>query len=186
LVSEFVEPLGRIVVGAELVSAFRKKPETLVGPYFIVVVGGGEFPELLWACGRDNDLVAVDLSNSGLRELAGVLFECCSRLTTVAFPADLRRIGESCFRGCTALKSVDIAGTAVEEIKGMAFAGSGVVRVSLPVTLRQLDISAFRGTPLAILDLSVCANVWVVGRGTPALVGCDGPGASAEGILRIG
>jgi hypothetical protein len=95
LVSEFVEPLGRVVFGAELVvSGLFKRPEALVGPYFIVAVEGAEFAEE--ACVRDGDLVAIDLSNSRLRELPRQAFECCGRLAAVAFSAELVRIGHYC------------------------------------------------------------------------------------------
>jgi hypothetical protein len=44
LVGEFFGALGRVVVGAEvLVNGAFKKPDGLVGPYFIVAVAGSEF-----------------------------------------------------------------------------------------------------------------------------------------------
>jgi hypothetical protein len=158
LVSEFVEPLGRVVFGAELeVAAVFKKPETLVGAYFIVAINGAEFPGR--SCYGDDELVAVDLSNSRLRQLPWWAFKCCGRLAAVAFPAELVKIGWRAFLGCTALTTVDIASTAVKEIEPLAFARGGLLRVSLPASLRELHLSAFRSTPLAALDLSVSADL---------------------------
>jgi hypothetical protein len=92
LVSEFVEPLGRAVFGAELgVSGVFKKPETFVGPYFIVAVEGAQFP--LSVCSGDSDLVAVDLSGSRMRELASWVFTGCSRLAAVTFPPEFVEMG---------------------------------------------------------------------------------------------
>jgi hypothetical protein len=158
LVSEFAEPLGRVVFGAELVvSGLCEKPETLVGPYFVVAVEGAEFP--VGACGGDSDLVAVDLSNSRLRELPSDVFGRCTRLAAAAFPTELARIRSWCFQCCIALESVDLAATAVEQIDFEAFDKSGLKRVSLPASLRKLAVSAFVGTPLAALDLRASARI---------------------------
>jgi hypothetical protein len=48
-------------------------------------------------------------------------------------------------------------------IEPSAFARAGVVRVSLPPSLRKLDVGAFRGTPLTLLDLSASASVTLGG-----------------------
>jgi SAM-dependent methyltransferase len=182
LVSEFVEPLGRVVFGAELVvSGTFKKPETLVGPHFIVAVEGAQFPSE--ACNRDSDLVAVDLGRSGMRKLSDWVFECCSHLAAVAFPAELATIGGACFRCCTALEIIDLAATTVEEILGEAFADSGVVRVSLPASLREVDLSAFWGIPLASLDLGASASLAILNN--PKL-GSNGLEMAELGLPREG
>jgi hypothetical protein len=158
LVSEFVEPLGRVVFGAEFVVSERfKKSETLAGPYFVVAVEGAEFPAE--ACRWDSDLVAVDLSNSRQRKLPCGAFQCCDRLAAAAFSTELVSIGTGCFQCCTALESVGLAATAVEEIGFEAFGASGLVRVSLPASLRELDGWAFESTPLAALDLRMSGGV---------------------------
>jgi hypothetical protein len=96
-----------------------------------------------------------------MRKLAAGVFAGCARLAAVAFPAELAEIACGCFTWCTALEAVDLAVTAAERIDALAFALSGLVRVSLPVSLRELDLSAFRNTALSALDLSVSANVTV-------------------------
>jgi hypothetical protein len=50
-----------------------------------------------------------------------------------------------------------------EVIGGSAFARNGIVQVSMPVSMRRLDGSAFRGTPLAVLDPSASTSVKVEG-----------------------
>jgi hypothetical protein len=73
LAGEFFEALGRVAVGAEVVvDDVFEKPEDVVGPYFIVAVEGAEFD---WrSSSHDQDLVAVDLSASGIRALPDVAF----------------------------------------------------------------------------------------------------------------
>jgi hypothetical protein len=168
LVSEFVEPLGRVVFGAELVvSAKFKKPETLVGPYFIVAIEGAEFP--VDACRGDSDLVAVDLSNSRLRELPCGAFQYCGCLAAVAFSAELVMIEELCFQCCIALEFVDLAVTTVGVIDYAAFRKSGLARMSLPASLRRLAISAFTDTPLVALDMRASAKITVFGSANRGL-----------------
>jgi hypothetical protein len=163
LFSEFVEPLGRVVFGAELtVSGWFKKPETLVGSYFIVAVDGAKFPHR--ACRDDSDLVALDLSNSRLREVPAEAFAFCGRLAAVAFPAALVTIGRACFQCCTALATVDLAATRVEEFCPLAFIHTGLARVTLPASFRQLPLTALGGTRLTALDLSASASVELIMR----------------------
>jgi hypothetical protein len=59
------------------------------------------------------------------------------------------------------LTTVDLASTAAKEIERWAFARGGLVQVSLPASLRELDLSTFGSAPLAALDLSVSADVTV-------------------------
>jgi hypothetical protein len=141
------------------VSGRFQKPETLAGPYFIVAVEGASFPR--GACNRDSDLVAVDLSNSRVREVPRSAFAYCSRLAAAAFPAQLVTVRTGCFVYCTALEAVDLAATAVEVIEASAFGESGLGRMSLPPSLKELDVGVFRGTPLTLLDLSASASVAV-------------------------
>jgi hypothetical protein len=161
LVREFLEPLGRVVAGAEVVidGPFRK-PCEVVGSYLIVAVKGAEFgPNALQ---DDSNLVAVDLSASGIRELPESVFDCCGQLTAVAFPAELESIGESCFLTCSSLQLVDLAVTHLRSLGAAAFDGCGITSMSIPASLRELDASAFGATPLKVLDLSACSEIKVV------------------------
>jgi hypothetical protein len=85
LVGEFFEALGRVVVGVEVLLSDRfKKPKGLAGPYFIVAVAGAELGG--GAAHGDRDLLAVDLSASGILTLPSGVFDGCSQLAAVAFP----------------------------------------------------------------------------------------------------
>jgi hypothetical protein len=98
LVGEFFECLGRVVVGAEvMVNGLFKKPTGLVGAYLIVAVEGAEFGPM--AAYREGDLIAVDLSASGIRTLPEQAFYKCIQLAAIAFPPEWESIGEQCFLG---------------------------------------------------------------------------------------
>jgi hypothetical protein len=169
LACEFFEALGRVVVGAEvLVDGRFKKPEGLVGPYFIVAVEGAQFGYR--ATSDDRDLVAADLSSSGIRTLCGEAFYRCGHLAAVAFPSELENIGGCCFRSCGALHVVNLVATQLKTLGAAAFSGCGVTRASVPASLRVVDAQVFCHTPLEVLDLSACGGVRVKGPQTNSLV----------------
>jgi hypothetical protein len=151
-----------------LVGGKFKKPKGLVGPYFIVAVAGAEFGDN--TANSDCDLVAVDLSTTGIRNLPDSVFCRCSELTAVAFPPELESIGVQCFFGCAALRMVDLGATGLVSIRDGAFLGSGVTRVSVPASLRKMGWRVFAYTPLKLLDLSACSGIRVVGTQTSSLV----------------
>jgi hypothetical protein len=160
LVGEFFEALNRVVVGAEvLVNDRFTKPDDLVGPYFIVAVAGAVFG--YGAAEDDHDLLAVDLSTSGIRILSNSAFSGCSELAAVAFPPELESIGGSCFSHCDALHVIDLGATLVKMLGLSAFSGCGVTRVSIPASLRRVERNVFVHTPLKILDLSACGGIRV-------------------------
>jgi hypothetical protein len=105
------------------------------------------------------NLVAVDLSTSGISSLPRDLFRGCAALTAVVFPSQLVEICMRCFYCCAALIEVDLSNTQVTDLVGYSFCGSGAARVSLPATLNRFDATAFGSTPLRVLDLRVCAGV---------------------------
>jgi hypothetical protein len=160
LTGEFFEALGQVVVGAEVfVDGRFKKAEGVVGSYVIVAGTGAEFG--LNAAVEDRDLVAVDLSASGIQTLSGRAFYGCTQLAAVAFPPELESVERECFCGCDALHTVDLAGTQVKRLGGLAFADCGVTRVTVPASLRAIEAGAFGGTPLKTLDLSACTGIRV-------------------------
>jgi hypothetical protein len=187
LVGEFFEALGRVVVGAEvLVDGRFKKPEGLVGPYFIVANTGAEFG--MWAASNDRGLVAIDLSSSRIRTLHNYAFIGCTELAAVAFPVELMSIGNWCFRGCSALHVVDLGTTQLKRLSYLMLSGCGVTQVSVPATLREMGKDVFQHTPLKMLDLSACAGMKVDGRQAKSLVELSLPfkgfAAAAEAFLR--
>jgi hypothetical protein len=158
LVGEFFECLGRVVVGAEvIVNGPFKKPTGLVGSYLIVAVEGAEFGPM--AAYRDCDLVAAELSASGIRALPYRAFYGCSSLAAVAFPPELESIGELCLCFCDALHVIDLTVTRLRKLGRMAFGWSGVVRVSVPASLLEMGEYTFADTLLRVLDLSACAGI---------------------------
>jgi hypothetical protein len=158
LVGEFFEGLGRVVVGAEVfVNGLFKKPDGLIGPYMIVAAKGAEFGPN--AAKGDRDLVAVDLSASGIRSLPQEAFYACVQLAAVAFPPELESIGGWCFCCCSALRVADLAVTQLRKLERLAFALTGVVRMSVPTSLREMGVCVFVDAPLKVLDLSACAGI---------------------------
>jgi hypothetical protein len=186
LAAEFFEALGRVVVGSEvLVNGKFKTPTGVVGPYFFVAVAGTEFGD--GTMDSDRDLVAVDLSTTGIRELPESVFSHSSELAAVAFPPELESIGFGCFFRCAALRVVDLGVTQLKMIGDAAFFGSGVTQVSVPASLWKLGANVFEHTPLKLLDLSACDGIRVDGSQTNSLVELSLPfggfAAAAEAFM---
>lgn len=111
-------------------------------------------------------LTSVTLSNA-LTTLSDRTFYKCSALESITIPSSVITIGDDCFRecsnlsnvelpqlletiegsafyDCTALKEMDFSGTAnLKEIKGHAFARSGLVNVTLPESVETIGSNAF-------------------------------------------
>lgn len=93
------------------------------------------------------------LEGSNLRELIitdsiDVLPRCMCRnsrlLSRVTIDSpNLWKIGESCFEGCSSLKSLNLSNTNVQVIENYAFANSGLEQVTLPNSIRHCSASAF-------------------------------------------
>jgi hypothetical protein len=187
LVGEFFETLGRVVVGAEVfVNGGFDKPKGSIGPYFIVAVEGAEFGAC--AASRDRDLVAVDLSMSGIRILHYSAFWGCTQLVAVAFPPELETIDTHCFGCCGALHAIDLELTQLKELGYSAFGECGVTRVSVPASLRVLGWNVFAYSQLKNLDLSACAAIDVRDSQTNSLLELslplEGFAAAAGAFLR--
>jgi hypothetical protein len=178
--------LGRVVVAAEvLVNGPFQKPDGLVGRYLIAAVEGAKFGP--GAAYGDRDLVAVDLSASGIRTLPEGVFSSCTQLAAVAFPPELESIGERCFLGCSALHVVDLAVTQLRKLDEMAFGWSGIVRVCVPASLREMGKWVFADTPLKILDLSACAGIRIEEQGgaqsMELSLPCEGFAEAAKAVI---
>jgi hypothetical protein len=162
LLSGFLAPLGPVVTGARVVVDGQFTNPGVAGNWFLVARPGVSVP--MSACSGDTKLVAVVLSTSDIKSLASSVFCGCAALAGVSFPSQLERIGLRCFDGCVALLEVDLSSTRLTELESMTFSGSGLTRVSLPATLRKCCISAFRSTPLRILDFNMCARLMTIAR----------------------
>jgi hypothetical protein len=187
LAAEFFEALGRVVIGAEVLgSGVFEKPAGVIGPYFVIAIAGAGFPRS--AVNGDRDLVAVNLSKTGIRELPDSVFSRCSELAAVAFPPELESIGDECFYGCAALRVVDLGVTQLVTLRYRAFLGSGVTRVSVPASLREMGGHVLAYTPLKLLDLSACDGIDVDGSQANSLVELSLPRkgfAAAGAFLRF-
>ena len=74
-------------------------------------------------------------------------FGGCKLLTEVTLSAPLTQIPVSAFRGCSALKSLQIPDT-VTEIGNFAFYESGITRLVLPASLEELDFKSLSNPAL--------------------------------------
>jgi hypothetical protein len=110
---------------------------------------------------NDRDLIAVDLSASGIKTLAERVFQGCLQLAGVAFPPELVSIGKSCFMACDALRLIDLATTQLKTLGASVFGGCGATHVSVPASLREIGQRCFAGVPLKVLDLRACSGVVV-------------------------
>jgi hypothetical protein len=105
------------------------------------------------------NLVAVDFSRSGIASLPRDLLYECLAFAPVRLPSELVSIGNECFFSCHSLRDVDLSGMSVMTLALGGHRASGVIRLSLPATLRVFECFAVVGTPLKTLDLSLCAGV---------------------------
>lgn len=66
------------------------------------------------------------------------------KLSSIALPTTVERIGTNAFYGCTALKSVSFMGDGLTHIDGLAFHGCAALgAIALPATLREVGLGAF-------------------------------------------
>ena len=69
-------------------------------------------------------------------------FNGCSRLSSVTLPLGLMSIGGHVFADCVSLKSITIPDT-VEEVGDYAFAGSGLVKITVPGSVKVISKGMF-------------------------------------------
>ena len=71
-------------------------------------------------------------------------FRNCSSLTSIEIPNSVTSIGEGAFRGCTGLTSIEIPNS-VTRIGGYAFYGSGLRSIEIPNSVTNIGDYAFYG-----------------------------------------
>jgi hypothetical protein len=80
-----------------------------------------------------------------LVDIPASLFEHCTTIECVVFPAAVAAIGSFAFSDCSALRSIDLSRLSADaEIGVGAFEGCGLVEVALPAELRRIDGFAFK------------------------------------------
>ena len=95
---------------------------------------------------------------SGITEIPDNMFWDCEKLTSVSLPGTVKAIGHSAFSGCFALKTITLP-DGLEEIRGHAFYGSGLEKVTIPGTVvryRSEDDDEYVSTGYVFSD---CMNL---------------------------
>ncbi len=99
--------------------------ETIVIPSAVTEIEKGAFK----GCGS---LKIIDLSSTGLENIASETFKNCYELTEVRLPSSVETIGKRAFFNCDSLESINLGN--ISEIGKQAFEGSA--------SLTQIDISS--------------------------------------------
>lgn len=90
------------------------------------------------------DFQKVEFS-AEINEIPDGAFEDCISLIEIAIPAQIRRIGEDAFKGCSGLESITIE-AGVEEIKDSAFEDCKLLKtVYIPGTVKDVGYHVFHG-----------------------------------------
>ncbi len=111
-------------------------PSTVKSTYYYSEDASGTFQDC-------KSLKSVDLSASGLDMISNQLFEGCTSLETVKFPALLDSINSRAFAGCTALKAIEFP-SSLDYIGESAFEGAGLTEVTVPSTVLEMSYSIFK------------------------------------------
>jgi len=100
-----------------------------------------------------SNLVSVKLPQS-LKEMESGAFKGCNALKNINLQATkLSVISSNAFEGCTSLESIEVP-EGVSEILGEAFKGcNNLNKVILPASLTKVDPSAFAGCPLKSVEV---------------------------------
>jgi hypothetical protein len=90
-----------------------------------------------------------------LRDIPSQLFAKCSVLESVKLTNRIIRIGSEAFLNCFGLKSIDLSNLDRDaSLNESAFAGSGLIEITLPPQLKSIGDKVFRGcTSLVIARL---------------------------------
>lgn len=99
------------------------------------------------------DSVKELIVEEGMTVLPDNLSERNENLEKVVLPSTLKKIGVSCFEGCTALTEINIPDS-VETIGERAFDNCAFEEITLPSSLKQIGIYAFSGTKIKSITLA--------------------------------
>jgi hypothetical protein len=91
-------------------------------------------------------LSEIILLNTNITKIKKGTFRGLNTLKTIKFPGRLSAIGPEAFKGCSALKTIDLWNTLCAEVGERAFADCTLLQhVKFPKTLRTISDSSFRG-----------------------------------------
>lgn len=87
---------------------------------------------------------------SGLKTIGAWAFLSCKALTAVQMPASVTAMGKGVFKNCTALKEMNLAGTALTALPDEAFMGcAALAAFTFPAGLETIGEYCFTSTALA-------------------------------------
>lgn len=109
-------------------------------PAALSVLGAGAFKNAA-------SLKTITLNGDNLTEIPDGAFEDCVNLNSFDFGANITKIGNRAFYGCSALSQLNFpSSSALESVEGYAFADcSSLAVVNLPVQLKRIGDYAFAG-----------------------------------------
>ena len=112
-----------------------------------------------------NDVTHVTIPNS-VTIIEDHAFSYCSGLTSIRIPDGVKSIGEETFNFCVSLTAIWIP-NGVTYIGKRAFAGSGLVSVSLPASLQNIANDAFEDSALTHIytEKGTYAYEWMMRNG---------------------
>ncbi|MDE5875753.1 MAG: leucine-rich repeat domain-containing protein [Muribaculaceae bacterium] len=88
----------------------------------------------------------------GVTKMGQAVFADCTALTSVSIPATVSTVPSMGFEDCTALKTVSLA-EGITKIDFNAFAGSGIENMTLPSTIKTISQGAFSGSSIRSISL---------------------------------
>lgn len=77
-------------------------------------------------------------------EIDDKAFSGCKTIEYVTIPVTVKSIGEGAFNGCEKLVYAEIEGLGLQEIGAWAFANSGLLAISVPISVTKMDGNTFR------------------------------------------
>lgn len=130
------QPDGIVTIGKYIYSYKGEMPEnySLTIPSGIKGIAGDAF------CSRNN-LVRVEIPE-GTQLLGERIFQYCNQLREVILPEGLTAIHMGTFGGTSALEEIVLPGT-INKIGNGAFAGSGLKKIKIPSSVKEIGGSAF-------------------------------------------
>ena len=108
--------------------------KNIVLPQTLITIGESAF--------GNSDITQIIIPNS-VTTIGNKLFQNCTSLKSITINSPLTEIVQSMFEGCTALTAFDIL-ESITTISDNAFAGSGLIDITLPRSVSSVGKSVFK------------------------------------------
>lgn len=119
---------------------FTSKLNTIVLPSTLTTIGEGAF--------ASSSLKEVTMP-AGLKAIGPWAFSGCAGLTTAQLPASVETMGKGAFKNCTALREMNLTGTALTALPDEAFMGcTALAAFTFPSGLESIGEFCFTSTAL--------------------------------------